>query len=129
MKIALINIYSRQNEYQSRYSLATMRLAENVMSFGYDVDLIPVDINNYQSINFDEIKNYDLIGLSNYSWVENAIKFIDKLIKEKNPDVNIVIGGPQVDNVNLEEWDNEYFIIGEGKKDEKFFDNNVNIFN
>ena len=63
MKIALINIYSRQNEYQSRYSLATMRLAENVMSFGYDVDLIPVDINNYQSINFDEIKNYDLIGL------------------------------------------------------------------
>ena len=143
MKIALINIYSRQNEYQSRYSLATMRLAENVMSFGYDVDLIPVDINNYRSINFDEIKNYDLIGLSNYSWVENAIKFIDKLIKEKNPDVNIVIGGPQVDNVNLEEWDNEYFIIGEGekallnlvkyiddgKKDEKFFDNNVNIFN
>lgn len=143
MKIALINIYSRQDEYQSRYSLATMRLAEYVMSFGYDVDLIPININNYQSINFDKIKNYDLIGLSNYSWVENAIKFIDKLIKKKNPDVNIVIGGPQVDNVNLEEWDNEYFIIGEGekallnlvkyiddgKKDEKFFDNNVNIFN
>lgn len=142
MKIALINIYSRQDEYQSRYSLATMRLAEYVMSFGYDVDLIPIDINNYQNVNLKGIKKYDLIGLSNYSWVDNAIRFVDKLIKIENSSANIVIGGPQVENVNLEEWDNEYFIIGEGekallnlvryiengKKDENFFENNVNIF-
>ena len=143
MKIALINIYSRQDEYQSRYSLATMRLAEYVMSFGYDVDLIPIDINNYQNVNLKGVKKYDLIGLSNYSWVDNAIRFVDKLIKIKNSSANIVIGGPQVENVNLEEWDNEYFIIGEGekallnliryiengKKDESFFENNANIFN
>lgn len=142
MKIALINIYSRQDEYQSRYSLATMRLAEYVMSFGYDVDLIPIDINNYQNVNLKGIEKYDLIGLSNYSWVDNAIRFVDKLIKIENSSANIVIGGPQVENVNLEEWDNEYFIIGEGektllnlvryiengKKDEGFFENNVNIF-
>ena len=142
MKIALINIYSRQDEYQSRYSLATMRLAEYVMSFGYDVDLIPIDINNYQNVNLKGIEKYDLIGLSNYSWVDNAIRFVDKLIKIENSSANIVIGGPQVENVNLEEWDNEYFIIGEGekallnlvryiengKKDENFFENNVNIF-
>ena len=112
MKIALINIYSRQDEYQSRYSLATMRLAEYVMSFGYDVDLIPIDINNYQNVNLKGIEKYDLIGLSNYSWVDNAIRFVDKLIKIENSSANIVIGGPQVENVNLEEWDNEYFIIG-----------------
>lgn len=143
MRIALINVYSRQDEYQSRYSLATMRLAEYVMSFGYDVDLIPIDINNYQNVNLSGIKNYDLIGLSNYSWVENAIKFVDKLIKKENPSANIAIGGPQVENINLDEWDNEYFMIGEGekallnlvryietgKKDENFFENNVNIFN
>lgn len=142
MKIALINIYSRQDEYQSRYSLATMRLAEYVMSFGYDVDLIPIDINNYQNVNLKGIEKYDLIGLSNYSWVDNAIRFVDKLIKIENSSANIVIGGPQVENVNLEEWDNEYFIIGEGekallnlvryiengKKNENFFENNVNIF-
>lgn len=142
MKIALINIYSRQDEYQSRYSLATMRLAEYVMSFGYDVDLIPIDINNYKNVNLKGIEKYDLIGLSNYSWVDNAIRFVDKLIKIENSSANIVIGGPQVENVNLEEWDNEYFIIGEGektllnlvryiengKKDEGFFENNVNIF-
>ena len=142
MKIALINIYSRQDEYQSRYSLATMRLVEYVMSFGYDVDLILIDINNYQNVNLKGIEKYDLIGLSNYSWVDNAIRFVDKLIKIENSSANIVIGGPQVENVNLEEWDNEYFIIGEGekallnlvryiengKKDENFFENNVNIF-
>ena len=142
MKIALINIYSRQDEYQSRYSLATMRLVEYVMSFGYDVDLIPIDINNYKNVNLKGIEKYDLIGLSNYSWVDNAIRFVDKLIKIENSSANIVIGGPQVENVNLEEWDNEYFIIGEGekallnlvryiengKKDENFFENNVNIF-
>lgn len=143
MKIALINIYSRQDEYQSKYSLATMRLAEYIMSFGYKVDLIPIDINNYQDIKLNDIKEYDLIGLSNYSWVENAIKFIDRLIKTENPNANIVIGGPQVENVDLKEWDNEYFIIGEGeksllnlvkyietgKKDRNFFEDNVNIFN
>ena len=142
MKIALINIYSRQDEYQSRYSLATMRLVEYVMSFGYDVDLILIDINNYQNVNLKGIEKYDLIGLSNYSWVDNVIRFVDKLIKIENSSANIVIGGPQVENVNLEEWDNEYFIIGEGekallnlvryiengKKDENFFENNVNIF-
>lgn len=54
MKIALINIYSRLDEYQSRYSLATMRLAEYLMSFGYKVDLIPVDINRYIETDFEE---------------------------------------------------------------------------
>lgn len=145
MKIALINIYSRLDEYQSRYSLATMRLAEYLMSFGYKVDLIPVDINRYIETDFEEemIKQYDLIGLSNYSWVENAVKYIDKVIRKINPKANIVIGGPQVENINLNEWENEYFIIGEGeqallnlvkyiennKVDENFFHKNINIFN
>lgn len=145
MKIALINIYSRLDEYQSRYSLATMRLAEYLMSFGYKVDLIPVDINRYIETDFEEemIKQYDLIGLSNYSWVENAVKYIDKIIRKINPKANIVIGGPQVENINLNEWENEYFIIGEGeqallnlvkyiennKVDENFFHKNINIFN
>lgn len=145
MKIALINIYSRIDEYQSRYSLATMRLAEYLMSFGYSVDLIPINIESYQEVNFtsDMINEYDLIGLSNYSWVENAIKYIDKLIKKINPKANILVGGPQVENVDLNEWDNEYFMIGEGEKsllnlvryiengktDKDFFENNVNIFN
>ena len=48
MKIALVNIYNRQDEYKSKYSLATMRLAEYVMSFGYEVDLIPIDLNDYK---------------------------------------------------------------------------------
>lgn len=145
MKIALINIYSRLNEYQSRYSLATMRLAEYLMSFGYSVDLIPINIDNYHEINFTKemINNYDVIGLSNYSWVENAVKYVYKSIKKLNPKANIIIGGPQVENVDLNEWDNDYFIIGEGEKallnlvryiennkiDKDFFNNNINIFN
>lgn len=145
MKIALINIYNRQEEYKSKYSLATMRLAEYLMSYGHMVDLFPIDINNYKNVNIENkmVSDYDLIGLSNYSWVEDAIKYVDKLIKKANPNANIVIGGPQVENVNLNEWADEYFIVGEGEKallnlvnyiendkqNEHFFDENINIFN
>lgn len=118
---------------------------EYLKSFNYEVDLFQVDINNYKNIDIKDynISQYNLIGLSNYSWVENAVKYIDILIKKENPNSDIAIGGPQVENIDLTEWENEYFIIGEGeqtlynlakyiengKKDIDFFKNNLNIFN
>ena len=50
MKIALINVYTRQEEYPCKYSLATMRLSEYLMSFGYKVDLIPISIEKFKKM-------------------------------------------------------------------------------
>lgn len=145
MKIALINFYIRQDEYSNRYYLSTMRLAEYLMSFGYDVDLIAHDLNDYTNFNCVEIiaKKYDLIGLSCFFWTKNAIQYTSKKLQYLDSNLNIVVGGPEIDNVNLEEWDNEIFIVGEGeeallnvckyvkngKTDLEFFDNHDNIFN
>ena len=144
MKIALINVYTRQEEYPCKYSLATMRLSEYLMSFGYKVDLIPISIEKFKEVDFEKIKNehYDLIGLSNYSWVEDEIIYIDRMIRKFDKSTNIVVGGPQVDNIDLSKWEDEYFIVGEGeksllnlvryiesgKKDDNFFNDNKNIF-
>jgi len=144
MKVCLINFYNRTEEYSTRYSLATMRLAEYLMSFGYDVDLLPISLENVINYEFDEVflNKYQLVGLSNYSWVDSAVKLVDKKIRNLNPNMDIVIGGPQVDIIDLSEWTDEYFIIGEGeeallnlcryiengKKDSNFFENNINIF-
>ena len=64
------------------------------------------------------------------------------MINNKMKDIDIVIGGAQVENINLDEWNNEIFILGEGeasllkvcryveqgKKDITIFTENPNIF-
>ena len=143
MKIALINYYSRMLEYPNRYTLPTMRLAEYLISSGYNVDLVPIDLNKYDKFDYSKLANkYDLIGFSNYSWVEHAVLYGDKKIKELDKDVEIVIGGAQTEVLNINDYDKEYFILGEGEKalknlcehifngtnDEEFFEKNRNIF-
>lgn len=145
MKVCLVSFYSRQFEYPNKYSLAVLRLAEYLKSFNYDVDFMPIDLHNYEKFDVNKIinNNYDLIGFSNYSWVYSAVMDVLHKIKKINHNLNIVIGGPEVEVMNIEPFDKEYFIVGEGeealknlcdylkngKKDLNFFKNNPNIFN
>ena len=117
MKVGLIGFYCRTNEYPTRYYLGTMRLAEYLLSFGINAEIIPIDLNDYEKFDYDIIINdYDLIGISNYSWVEDAVKYVSKKIQSINKNMTIVIGVPQVDICKVEEWNNEIFIQGEGEK-------------
>lgn len=144
MRIALLNFYTRIEEYPNRYSLPTLRLGEYLSSFGYNVDLIPIDLNNFINVDYSSIaQSYDLVGLSDYSWVANAVKYVSRKLREYNSNCEIVIGGSQVEIIDINDWDDEYFIIGEGevalknlcdyinckKKGDSFFDNNPNVFN
>ncbi len=145
MKVALISFYSRQIEYPNRYSLSVLRLAEYLKSYEINVDIIPIDLKEYENFDVYNVinNNYDLVGISNFSWVNHATIDIDKKLKEINPNLEIVIGGPEVEVMDINQFDKEYFIIGEGeealkrlcdyikdgKKDKNFFNNNINIFN
>lgn len=145
MKVCLINFYSRQEDYPNRYSLSVLRLGEYLKSFKIDVDFIPIDLQKYQDYDVKSIiyNQYDLIGISNFSWVNDATVFIDNKLKKINPNLNIVIGGPEVDVMDIQNFDSEYFIVGEGeealknlcyyikngKNDVNFFNDNPNIFN
>lgn len=144
MKIGLISFYIRQEEYPNRYYLSTMRLAEYLMSSGYDVDLITQNLDETENLKLDEIikKGYDLIGLSCFSWTKESVLNTSKMLRKKDSSLNIVVGGAEVENINLNEWDNEIFIMGEGeqslldvceyikngKQDANFFENHANIF-
>lgn len=144
MRVCLVSIYYRQNDYPNRYSLAVLRLGEYLKSFGYDVDFVPIDLNTWRDFDIREIysKKYDLVGFSTYSWVLDAVKELDRQFKELDDNTDIIIGGPEVDNINLNDFTREYFIVGEGevalkklcdyikdgKKDVNFFKNNPNVF-
>ena len=46
MKIGLISFYTRYTEYPNRFYLSTMKLAEYLISNGYEVDLLSYDLDN-----------------------------------------------------------------------------------
>lgn len=145
MKVGLVNYYLRLKDYPTRYALATLRLGEYLNSYGIDVDIypIPIETDNYKE--YAEILNskFDIIAISHYVWsIDSTRKIVDE-IRKINNDKKIIIGGPEVKYINLNEYRNEYFIIGEGEvallnlikyieseeKDNNFFINNSNIFN
>lgn len=116
MRVGIIGFYCRTEEYPTRYYLGAMRLAEYLMSTGIKVDIIPIDLEKYREFDYSSISNkYDLYGIGNYSWVEHAVSYVAKMLHKSNDKIRIVIGGPQIDVINLEEWDNEIFIQGEGE--------------
>lgn len=145
MKIALINYYLRTKDYPTKYSLAVLRLAEYVSSFGYDVDIIPISLNcnNLEKVIDEKIKNkYDIVGISHYVWSKDITKKIAEIIREQSSKIKVIIGGPEVRNINLNDYNEEIFILGEGERallntiqfienrtDEKtFFEKNDNIY-
>ncbi len=117
MKVNLINFYFRQEEYPNRYYLGTLRLAEYLMSFGIEVDILPIDLAKYKEFNYKIIcGKYDMIGISDYSWLEEAVIYASNEIRKNDLKVKIVIGGPQVDVTDLSNWNDEIFIRGEGER-------------
>jgi anaerobic magnesium-protoporphyrin IX monomethyl ester cyclase len=75
----------------------------------------------------DTCLNYDVIAFSCYIWNITQTLNVAKLIKEKNPNIKILLGGPEVsydynDIITLPYVD--YIIVGEGETPFKEFLNN-----
>lgn len=63
-------------------------------------------------------KNPDIIGLSIYIWNVEQSKEVIRLLKEKNPELTIILGGPEVSyepKFFLDNWDIDFVISGEGE--------------
>ena len=147
MRIGLINYYLRTKEYPTRYSLSVLRIAEYLNSLKYNVEILPISLscNEDDIVNFikNNIKNqFDIIGISHYVWSTKMTQYISNKIRELTPEVNTIIGGPEVRYIDFKDYENELFILGEGeqslansinyivnhKKDLNFFDENSNVF-
>jgi len=145
MKVALITYYLRISDYPTKYSLAALRLGEYLKSSGIDVELLPVSLVELDFKKFiqENVKGkFDIVGISNYVWSKKATPQIAKIIRENAPETFTIIGGPEVKHTNLDLYENEMFILGDGeeslvraikyiengKKEEDFFKDNPNIF-
>ena len=135
----------RLKDYPTKYALATLRLGEYLNSCNIDVDLYPIqlDLDNYDQIAKELDSKFDIIAISHYVWSISSTKKLVDAIRKININKKIIIGGPEVKYVDLDEYKDVYFIAGEGEeslvnlikyietneKDPEFYKNNPNIFN
>lgn len=115
MKICLITFYNRYDEYPTKYSLAGLRIAEYIKSNDATVEIFPICLDTYHEFDVERILKgaYDAVGISYYAWYKDAVCYIADQLKNKIP---VILGGPEVENVDVTTWDDEIFIVGEGEE-------------
>ncbi|MDY0236778.1 MAG: B12-binding domain-containing radical SAM protein [Gudongella sp.] len=114
-------ILSTLNSKYIHSNLAILYLKEYVRDI-LDVELVEFTINQ----NLDEITGElfkmdpDIIGFSTYIWNVNEILEITERLKIVNPDIKILLGGPEVSYDSYELLLNnpqiDYVIVGEGEE-------------
>ncbi len=85
-----------------------------------DVDLKEYTIKDNPNLMFEYIKanNFDVVGLSVYIWNVMETREVIKLIKDYDPSIKIVLGGPEVTYENDDWFDYpiDAIILGEGER-------------
>lgn len=121
MKIKLISFYNRFDEYATKYSLGTMRLAAYIgKNEEIDVEIIP--INSEEELSEEMIEklteeNTDILGIPDFMWTEKLANEISKKVKIVNPSILRVVGGPSTKTIDFKDWNSdEIFILGEGEE-------------
>ena len=120
MKVNLISFYNRFDEYPTKYSLGTLKLAAYLGQIeGVEVKLVP--LNSEHEVTDEDIAkilhgNPDVVGIQNYMWTEKHAQRISNKIKEVNPNILRLVGGPSTNTVNFDMWSGgEIFTVGEGE--------------
>lgn len=127
MKIVLVSFYNRFDEYPTKYSLGTLRIAAYISKYKeIDVSIIPYNLNDTSSLEdlVGLLKQEDpcVVGLPAYLWTwKTAMEICERI---SSLSCLIVVGGPEVQNHSEENLDdNKMYISGDG---ELFWDNLVN---
>lgn len=91
MNIKLISFYNRFDEYSSKYSLGTLRLASYMgKNDNLNIKIIPIDSDG--ELSEDTIKKIledspEVVGIPNFMWTERKAQEISKQIKKINPSI------------------------------------------
>lgn len=121
MNVTLISFYNRFKEYSTKYSLGTLKLAAYIGK-NEDIEVNIIPINSEEEITqklIDRLSDskIDVLGIPNYMWTEKLAKQISKEVKNSNPKILRLVGGPSTSSVDFSEWNSdEIFIIGEGEE-------------
>lgn len=115
MKILLTTLNSKY----IHYNLAIRILRNDLNNHNIACDMVEYNIKNDLELLAMQLKEYDLIALSTYIFNIEATKKLVNLIKQANPNVVIVLGGPEVSYLNESEARElvfDYIICGNGEK-------------
>jgi radical SAM superfamily enzyme YgiQ (UPF0313 family) len=86
-----------------------------------DIQIIPRDMANYAGDNailkWMRHENTDMVGFTNYMWNIDRNIHLAKKIKETDPDIFVIFGGPEIDGQHwvLKNESIDAFVIGEGE--------------
>lgn len=121
MNIKLISFYNRVDEYPSKYSLGTLRLASYLgKNDNFKIKIIPIDSD--EELSEDKIKKIledspEVVGIPNYMWTERRAQEISEQIKKINPNIMRIVGGPSTADIVFDDWQSdEIFVLGEGEE-------------
>lgn len=121
MNVNLISFYNRLDEYASKYSLGTLRLASYIGQ-NTDITVKIIPMNSEEEITEEDItkilKNSpEVVGIPNYMWTEKKAQKLSEGIKKRDQNILRVIGGPSTADIDFKDWQSdEIFILGEGEE-------------
>lgn len=122
IKIILVSLYNRLNDYPTKYSLSSMRLVAFIKAqpslADLEVKILPLDLNQSANKLADAIikTGASIVGLSCYMWTSVKCREIAKIISKTTPGALIIAGGPDTAVFDNKTWpSNVLFVLGEGE--------------
>lgn len=105
----------------SKYIHTNLAIRLLKVNTDYEVEIKEYTIKDDYSkiIDYLVLNNYDLIGISTYIWNVEYVKKLTSLIKEKLPNIKILLGGPEVSynhDYFLNNFPIDYIIRNEGEE-------------
>ena len=122
MKACLVSFYSRMDEYPTRFSLSTLRLAGHAAAqedlSGLELKVLPLKLDEDPHTLASTIlqRDFDIIGLPSYMWNSSKSRMLAHELKARDPAVRIITGGPHTETFDHENWpEGTLFVLGEGE--------------
>lgn len=117
IKTVFVSFYIGDNEKETKYTLASLRLAECIYKMSnIDVEVRAARLNDIDDLcDYIEKNDVKVIGFSALSWTWKTIHQINDRVNKG--DRCVIVGGPEVLNRKVDDWiGNVIFSYGEGEK-------------
>lgn len=121
INVNIISFYHRLEEYDTKFSLASLRLGmKNVEDRDIKTKILPFRLEESEENIVKKLisEKSDIVALSSYIWTSKKVKKINSILYEKAPNTLVIIGGPDTKNINENKYPNNSIVVnGEGEKE------------
>jgi radical SAM superfamily enzyme YgiQ (UPF0313 family) len=122
-KTTILSFYNRLEDYPTKYSLSSMRLAAYMLAqpdlSDMELSILPLRLEDDPRSLAERIidNGTDILGLPAYMWTSPKSLDLARMLKKKAPHILKVVGGPETSTFDYLGWPNDtLFVLGEGEK-------------